>query len=167
MKSRTRSLVLTAMLFAIALVLAIIEGTFPPVLVSVPGIKFGLSNIPVMYALFFLKKREAFTIAVLKALFVFMTRGAVAGLLSLSGGILSLLVMALLLLFFRDKISYMVLSIFGAVFHNIGQILAISFVYTSVYVWAYLPFLLPAGVAAGVLTSVLLKFIIPFFKKFG
>lgn len=162
-----RLMVTTALLFAFALVLSLVESSLPPVLIAVPGIKFGLSNIPVMYALFFLRKKQALMIAVLKALFVVLTRGLVAGSLSLSGGLLSLAVMILLMIIFKDSVSYLILSISGAVFHNLGQLMAISLIYSSVYVWAYLPILLPAGVAAGAATSTLLRFIMPVFKKMG
>lgn len=162
---KTKTLVLTSLLFAIALVLAVVENSLPPLPFAVPGVKLGLSNVAVMYALFFLHKRQAFAIAVLKALFVAITRGFVAGLLSLSGGILSLFVMSLLLWIFKDKISYFILSVFGAVFHNIGQFAVISFIYTSVYLWVYLPVLLISGVVAGIATSALLKLILPAFKR--
>lgn len=163
--SKTKLLVLTALLFAVALVLSIVENSLPTVPLAVPGVKLGLSNIAVMYALFFLEKKQAFLIAVLKAAFVLVTRGPIAGLLSFCGGILSLLVMTLLILIFKDRISYFVLSIFGSVFHNIGQFIAISFIYTNMYLWVYLPFLLIAGVIAGIATSTLLKLILPAFKR--
>lgn len=163
--SNTRLIVLTALLFAISLVLSIIESWFPPLFVAAPGAKLGLSNIAVMYALFFLKKKQAFTIAILKSIFVFAIRGAIAGALSLCGGILSLLIMILLQRIFKDKISYLLLSIAGAVFHNIGQLAAITYLYTSLYLWVYLPVLLITGVIAGIATAALLRFILPAFKR--
>ncbi len=165
--NNTKSLVLTGLLFAIAMVLSLVENSFPPIVLAAPGVKLGLSNIAVMYALFFLNKRQAFTIAILKSMFVFLIRGFVSALLSLTGGILSLIIMSILLLIFKEKISYLIISIFGAVFHNIGQLIAISFIFTSVYIWAYLPVLLFTGVLAGIGTSALLKFILPAFKRIG
>lgn len=164
---KTKLLVLTALLFAVALVLSVVENSIPtvPIAIAVPGVKLGLSNIAVMYALFFLDKKPAFTIATLKALFVVITRGPIAGLLSFCGGMLSLLIMSVLILIFKDKISYFVLSIFGSVFHNVGQFIAISFIYTNMYLWVYLPVLLIAGVVAGMATSTLLRFIMPAFKR--
>lgn len=162
---KTKDLVLTALLFAVALVLSVMENSLPPIFVQVPGVKIGLSNIAVMYALFFLGKRQAFSIALLKAFFVFLTRGFLGSALAFSGGILSIIVMSLLMLIFREKISYLILSIFGAVFHNIGQFIAISFIYSNMFLWVYLPVLLIAGVLAGIATSVLLRFILPALKR--
>ena len=162
---KTKRMVLTGLFFAIALVLSIVEGMLPGVPIPVPGVKFGLSNIAVMYALFFMGTSQAYTIAVLKALFVGVTRGIVAGVLSLFGGVLSITVMLLLLLIFKDRISYLVLSIFGAVAHNCGQFAVISIIYAGVGMWAYLPILLISGVIAGIVTATLLKFILPAFKS--
>ena len=162
---KTQRMVLTAMIFAVALVLAVVENMLPPLPIAVPGVKFGLSNIAVMYALFFLGGKQAYLIAVLKGGFGFIMRGAVAGALSLFGGVLSLTVMLLLLLIFRSKVSYLSISIFGAVSHNIGQFLVIMLLYTGMNLWPYLPVLLISGVIAGVVTSTLLRFILPVFKS--
>ncbi len=165
--SKTKLLVLTALLFAVALVLSVVENSLPSVslLIPVPGVKLGLSNIAVMYALFFLKKKPAFAIAVLKGLFVAMTRGPIAGLLSMSGGVLSVLVMSLLIFAFKDRISYLALSIFGSITHNVGQFIVVSLIYTNMYLWVYLPVLLISGVIAGIATSILLRFILPAFNR--
>ena len=164
---KTMRLVLTGLIFALALILTVIENSFPPLPLPVPGVKFGLSNIAVMYALFFLSKGQAYTIAILKALFVFATRGLIAALLSLCGGLFSLTLMLVILLLFRDRVSYLVISISGAVAHNIGQFVAITFIYTGFYLLAYLPLLLVSGVIAGIITATLLRFIIPALNRLG
>lgn len=161
-----KRMVLTAFLFAIVLVLSVVENQLQ-IPVPVPGVKLGLSNIVVMYSLFFVEKKEALLLVILKAVFVFLTRGAVASFLSLCGGLLSVLVMILFLLVFKDKISYLMISIIGAVFHNIGQIIAISIIYTNIYLWAYFPVLLISGIIAGAATSTLLKVTLPALKKQG
>ncbi len=163
--NKTQSMVLAAMIFAAALVLSIVESILPPLPIPVPGVKFGLSNIAVMYALFFLGSRQAYLIALLKGGFVFITRGIIAGALSLSGGILSVTVMLLLLVLFKEKISYLSISIFGAVSHNIGQFLVIIVLYTGINMLPYLPVLLISGIIAGMATSALLRFILPAFKS--
>jgi heptaprenyl diphosphate synthase len=144
-----------------------VENSLPSIsfFLPVPGVKLGLSNIAVMYALFFLNRKPAFIIAVLKATFVLITRGPMAGLLSLSGGVLSVLVMTILIFVFKEKISYLILSIFGSITHNIGQFAVVSLIYSGIYLWAYLPILLISGVIAGIATSILLRFILPAFNR--
>ena len=164
---KTRKVVLTAVLFAVALVLSIVESMIPPVPIPVPGVKFGLSNIVVMYSLLLLGKSTAFTIAILKSMFAIITRGTVAGLLSFTGGIFSILIMIVLMYIFKDSISYFILSVFGAVFHNIGQFTAISLIYVGMNFWFYLPLLIILGFFAGIVTSSLLRFILPALKGVG
>lgn len=161
----TKRLVLTALLFGTSLVLSYVEGLFPAV--PVPGVKLGLSNVIVMYALFFLSKKQAFSIAILKGVFVFAVRGPIAGLLSLTGGILSLVAMIALSRITRGKASYLISSVTGAVFHNVGQFIVVSFIYSFGEIWIYLPWLIILGVAAGVVTSILLRVILPALQRSG
>jgi heptaprenyl diphosphate synthase len=163
--SKTERLVVVSLFFAVALIIAVVENSLPPLPGTIPGVKFGFSNIAVMYVLFFVGKKEAYAVAFLKAVFVFTTRGFVAATLSMAGGLLSITVMVLLLLIFKDKVSYLILSISGAVFHNIGQLVAVSLIYTNFYLLYYFPVLLVAGVIAGVATATLLKIIMPVFQR--
>lgn len=155
----------TAMLFAVAVVLSFMEGLLPPLPYLPPGFKLGLSNIAAMYALFFLDKGKAFAIAVLKAFFVFVTRGVTSGILSLSGGIASLCVMLLAAALFGDKISYLMLSIIGAIFHNLGQLAVLTLIMQSGYALWYTPVLLTAGVIMGSVTGTLLRIVMPAFDR--
>ena len=121
------------LLFALSVVLSFLEGTLTPLLGLPPGVKLGLANVVVMYALFFLGRGSAFTLVLLKSFFVLLTRGAMAGALSLGGGLLSLGVMAVLCLF-RSRPSVFILSVCGAITHNFGQLLVINLLMTqSVY----------------------------------
>ncbi len=164
---KTKRMVLTGLLFALALILSLVENSIPQLAIPVPGVKLGLSNIAVMYALFFVGAGQAFSIAILKAGFVLITRGSVAAFLSLLGGLLSVAIMLIILFIFKEKVSYLIISIAGSVFHNIGQFIGISLIYTSMGLLAYLPLLLIAGIIAGIATSTLLRFILPAFKKLG
>lgn len=160
---RIRQVALTALLFALAMVLSLVE-SIVPIPAPLPGVRLGLSNIVVMFSLFFLRRRDALAIALLKSLFVLITRGVIAGILSFCGGLSSILVMVLLMHLFKTRISYLIVSIFGAVFHNIGQIAAAS-VILGTPLWFYLPLLLLSGVISGSATSVLLKVCTPAFQK--
>jgi len=165
--NKTQRLVLTSLFFAIAIILSVVENSLPPLPIAVPGVKFGLSNIAVMYVLFFIGRKEAYAVALLKAVFVFATRGWIASVLSLSGGVLSLSVMIVLLMLFKEKISYLILSISGAIFHNMGQLIAVSIVYTNLYLLYFFPVLIITGILAGIITSVLLNVIKPALKRVG
>jgi heptaprenyl diphosphate synthase len=76
--------------------------------------------------------------------------------------------MLLVIVLFKDRVSYTVISISGAIAHNIGQFTAVSFIYTGMSkleIFAYLPVLLVSGVVAGIVTAVLLRFVIPAFER--
>ena len=164
--NKTKRLALTGLLFAIALMLSLVESSLPPLIITIPGIKIGLSNIIVMYSLFFLGKREAYMIAILKAIFVFVIRGPISAILSLCGGVLSVSIMLMLMLILSKKASYLIISITGAVFHNIGQLITVSIIYVNIYTLAFLPALLISAVISGSLTTVLLRLALPAFNQF-
>lgn len=158
-----KRIALLGILFALAMVLSIVEG-FIPVPVPVPGVRLGLANIVVMFALLQLGRQDALGLTLLKAGFVAVTRGAMAGALSLAGGSLAFCVMALVLALAKDKTSYLLLSVSGAVFHNIGQILMASLILRT-FLWPYFPVLLLSGIATGFATSVLLKLTAPALQR--
>lgn len=165
-KVDTSYITLMGLLFALSLVLTAVEYMIPPIPMLPPGVKLGLSNIVTMYCLFFLGRKPAFTIVFLKSGFVFLIRGFTAFLMSLSGGLLSTLVMMLLLMLTSANLSYLVISIAGAITHNIGQIIIASFLLGTGLVMAYLPLLLISGVIMGNITGTLLKVIMPAFHVF-
>lgn len=147
---------------AIIIILQIVESFFPPI-GPLGNVKIGLSNIITMYTLFFLGIKEALILAVLKSLFsfLFLGRGIMAFTLSLTGGMASLGIIILLSCIFKDKISYIILSIFGAIFHNIGQITALSIIINSWEFFYSLPLFIIFGVIMGSITGISLKYIMP------
>lgn len=115
--SKTHEIALSGLLFALAMALSFVEGTLViPGLM--PGMKLGLANIVVMYALFFMGGKQALVLDLLKALFVFLVSGWTAGFLSLCGGLFSLLVMWVLYYHFPVQPTWFILSVCGALAHN-------------------------------------------------
>ncbi|MCL2057158.1 MAG: Gx transporter family protein [Oscillospiraceae bacterium] len=137
----------------------------PPLPGLPPGVRLGLANIVVMYLLFFAGCRQAALAAVLKAGLALFMRGPVAGLLSLCGGLLSVLVIVVLLNIFGDRASYVCVSVCGACAHNLGQLTASAVILASGAVFYYSPFLLIAGIAAGTVTGVSLRILLPVFTR--
>lgn len=161
----TKRLTFMSMMLAIILVLTALEHMLPPFPFLPPNVKLGLSNIVTMYCVFFISRTSAVTMNVIKAFFVFLTRGPMAGILSFSGGMLSILIIILLMAIFKDKISYIIISVAGAVMHNIGQYAAVSVMMQTPALVFYLPVLLVSGVIMGVITGTLLKVILPVFNR--
>lgn len=163
---KTHEVALSGLLFALAMALSFIEGTLvTPGLM--PGMKLGLANIVVMYALFFMGAKQALVLDLLKALFVFLVSGWTAGFLSLCGGLLSLLVMWILYYHFPVRPTWFILSVCGALFHNVGQLLGASVILSSAISLYYAPVMLILGLIMGAVTSVTLRAILPALGKIG
>lgn len=145
---------LLGLLFAVSLVLSWLESLLPA-LSGIPGVKLGLSNIAVMYALLSLDPPSALLLALLKAGFVLLVRGPTATLLSAAGGLASVAVMALC----RRPAhgSPLLLSMLGAVTHNLAQLAAAALFVPASALLAYLPVLVLAGAGVGLLTGLTLK----------
>lgn len=162
---KTTKIAYMGLMLALAMVLSFLEHMIPPLPVLPPGVNLGLSNIVTMYCAFFLGKRRAFGIAALKSCFVALLRGVVAGCLSLCGGILSLLVIVLLLRLFGSRISYVAVSICGAVSHNLAQIAVASVLLSTGFVFYYFPVLMVSGIVMGAVTGVTLSVLLPVFHR--
>ena len=159
----TKNIAKTGMLVAVAFVLSYVESMLP-LNFGVPGIKVGLSNIVVLFSIFNLNQLTAFCIAIVRIILCGITFGSLSGLLySLSGGILSFMVM--LLLKKTKKFSVYGVSVAGGVSHNIGQILVAIVVLNNKLIMYYLPFLLIAGIVAGIATGMLGGILIKRFRE--
>ena len=133
---KTKRLVLLAMLTAVAMILSYVESLLPSV--GIPGVKMGLANIAVIFALFRFGWKEAAALSLVRVVLVSLLFGSVGAMLySLAGAVLSLAVMALLRRI--DRFSTVGISVAGGVAHNAGQIL--------------MAMLAVSGIAGGVLTG--------------
>lgn len=160
----TKAVAYNGLLGALALVLSALEGMLPPIPVLPPGAKLGLSNLVTMYAAGAVGLGPALCIAVLKGLFAGMMRGFTAMLMSLSGGILSTLVMWLLLRVKGGPFGMVGLGVAGALSHNLAQLCVAALLTTPAVAW-YIPWLLLFGVFSGILTGLVLRAVMPLLDK--
>ena len=164
MKKKAGTVAFTGMLGALALALSFLEGMLPPLPMLPPGAKLGLSNVAAMYAAGSVGLPCALFLAVLKGGFAFLGRGVTAGLMSLSGGLLSTLGMWVLLR--KTGASLLLTGVCGALLHNAAQ-WGIARALTSQAVVFYIPALLVFGVLTGLLTGLVLKLSLPPLQKLG
>jgi len=120
-----------------------------------PHVKLGLANIIIMYCVFAEGHRSAFLLTLAKSLFVLVTRGAVAGLLSFCGGMLAVLIIVLLARTGKKPLGVCIISICGALGHNTGQIGAAMVLLSTPWLVYYLPLLIIASIVTGALTGAL------------
>ena len=145
----SRRLARYALLTALAMALSWLESLVPLAGAVPPGVKLGLTNLVVIFALYRMSLRDAAAISLIRVVLVAFTFGnSYSFAYSLAGATLSLAVMALLKR--SRKFSLLGVSVAGGVSHNIAQVLvAMAVMETSRLAW-YLPVLLVSGIAAGV-----------------
>ena len=146
------------LLTAAAVALSFLESLLPVLPFLPPGAKAGFSNIITMFAASFLGLGPALCIALLKSVFVLVTRGMAAFAMSVCGGLLSTLVMWLCL---KHKGSLLATGVLGAVSHNTAQLAAAVLITGTPGLVYYYPLLFLFAVAAGIITGLLLKVIYP------
>lgn len=151
------------LMLALALGLSFFESLIPALPFLPVGVKLGLSNIVTMYCLFFLGAKTAFTVAILKSLFVLLTRGVIGAALSLSGGLCAVCVMLLFRMI--PGLGDRIISIVGAISHNVGQLILAGIILKSAYTFYYLPVMVLSGIGMGLITGILLRLVMPYLKN--
>ena len=149
---KAKQLALYGVLLALALVLSWLEAMLPSP--GIPGVKLGLPNLVVIFALYRLRTRDAAALSLLRVLLVALLFGNYAAMAySAAGAALSLGVMALLKR--SGKFSLTAVSVAGAVTHNLAQVAVAAVILETARLAWYLPALLVSGVAAGIAIGLL------------
>lgn len=155
---KTKKLTVLSLCIAIAMVLSFIESQIPA-FVAIPGVKAGLANIAVVYALYKLGWKEAILVSVIRVVLVSLLFGSIMSLFySLAGAALSLA--GMIVLKKTDKFSCIAVSVTGGVLHNIGQILIAGIILETDVLRYYLPFLLVSGTIAGIIIGILAAYLV-------
>lgn len=150
----------TALLSAVAVVLSILESFIPDLPFVLPGMKLGLGNIAVMLTIELCPLPCVLYVALVRALFTLVTRGATAFFMSFAGAIVSSLVMYALARSKKLKFGCLGVGIIGALSHNLAQLFVAYFIVGEA-VWAYLPVVTLFSLVSGSLTSLVHYFTLP------
>ena len=162
---KPRRLAELSVLTAVSLIIFIIELQIPNPF-PIPGIKLGLANIITVFAVYHYKAYEVAMIVTVRLLLGSVFSGNFMALIySASGAFLCLLGMLLLKRIINEKHIW-IASVFGAVLHNTGQMIAAVIVTQTVEIVAYYPFLLVSGCLAGLFTGLCAQLIMPRIKLF-
>ena len=165
MNTKVRKLTELAVLTAVSLIIFVIELQIPNPF-PIPGIKLGLANIITVFAVYHYKAYEVAMIVTVRLLLGSVFSGNFMALTySASGAFLCLLGMLLLKRIIDEKHIW-IASVFGAVLHNTGQMIAAVIVTQTVEIVAYYPFLLVSGCLAGAFTGLCAQLIMPRIKFF-
>ena len=148
-----KKIAMLALLIALAVLMGYVESLIP-LNFGIPGIKIGLCNIVILIVLLQYSWKEALAVSVVRILAVGFLFGNLFSIVySLSGAVLSILVMTLLLK--SGRFGLLGVSAAGGCVHNIGQLLVAKIVLTGLPLLWYTPVLMFAGLATGALVAVI------------
>lgn len=160
-----KRLIFLSLLVSIGLGLSIVESMMPVPFIA-PGAKLGLSNIVILITLVIFGFKEALTVGILKSVIFTLVTGSVTSLFySLSGSILSCILMFIIYDKFSNIFSLIGVSIFGALAHNFGQVSVASLMMQNLRIFSYLPILLLTSLFTGYFVGLASIFIVKNIKK--
>ena len=152
MKHQSKKIAFLGLCAGVALVLAYVEALLPPLYAAVPGIKLGLPNIAIIFILYRFGLCEAAAVSLIRIVAVALLFGnPMTFAYSVAGAFLSLLVMTVLRKL--DLFSIVGVSVAGAVFHNVGQILTAMVLLGTAELGYYLIVLAVTGTISGILVG--------------
>lgn len=147
-----RKLTTLSMFTGVALTIFVVESYLPP-LAPIPGVKMGLANVVTLLVLILYNRRDSFLVLLVRILLsAIFTGQGISFLYSLAGGIFCFLAMSFFYTIFRGKYIPLI-SMVGAVFHNLGQIAVAVVLLQTAGVLFYLPILMLSGILSGFFTG--------------
>lgn len=150
---KNRRYAIVIILVTNAILISLLESIIP-IPIPVPGIKLGLANIITLLALVFLPLGDVLLVVTIRCFVVaLLTRGVTMLPFSLSGGILSALVMVFLYRKMSRYLSIKGISVVGALIHNTAQITVATILIGEKVILLYLPVLLVSAVVTGFITG--------------
>ena len=148
----TKQITVLALFTTIALAVYYAESLLPPI-APIPGIKLGLANIITLILIKKASIKDAFLVLLMRILIAgFLFGQAMSLLYSLTGGIFSLVSMYLIYKLLQGHFTFLT-GIFGALFHNLGQLLVAMLLVSGTAPLAYLPFFILSSMITGTFTG--------------
>ena len=147
--NKTRKLTTMAITVSLAIVLSYVDRIITSLAPLPPGIKLGLANVAVVFALYKLGVKEGAIISIIRVILTSILFGSVVSFwYALAGATFSLVIMILLKKL--TDLTCVTVSTVGGISHNVAQICVASILFDTNLLIYYLPFLLVAGVVAGI-----------------
>ena len=148
---------------ALALIMGYLESLIP-FNFGIPGMKLGLANIVIVFALYYMTPLDAVLINIARIIINGLLFGSVFSIIfSIFGALFSFALM--LVLMKTKKFSIIGVSAAGGVAHNIGQLVVACFVVGAVEVIYYVPVLIITGLITGLLMGVVAMLVVNNIKR--
>lgn len=152
---------LYAVFLALGISLSVFESLYLPPLV-IPGAKLGLANIVTLISLLFFKGRDVLSNTLLRVVFAAFLTGTfftTIFIFSITAALISSLLVISMYKRLYGTISFIGLSVIGAVSHNITQLYVAKLFIGTNAVFVHLPLLLLAGTLTGMLNGMIVNMI--------
>ena len=135
---KTKDITIISILTAMSVVIGIIESYFTFLGDIIPGLKLGLANVIILFALYKYNFNKALMISIIRVFIVALIRTGLMEifLFSLGGALLSIIAMSLVK---KTKLSIIGVSIVGSISHSIGQVLIGILILNNHNIIYYLP----------------------------
>ncbi len=147
---KINKIALLGMCTAAAMILSYAESFIP---FGVPGLKVGLPNVVIVFILYKMGWKEAFSVSLVRCVLTALLFGSIMSLAySVTGAVISLAVMVILKKI--NKFSTVGVSIAGGITHNAGQIIIAILVTGVEEIAYYMPVLAVGGTLAGLVIGV-------------
>ena len=141
-----------AMLLALGVLLNYAEAVLLPTALIAPGVKLGLANTVGLIVLFLYDDQTFLFYGFLRVLMTSLFTGFGFNFLIAIAGFLVASLMVILVKSWK-QLSIFGLSMIAAVFHGVGQIGMVSWLYQSIYMVNYLPILMVSSLMAGLVIA--------------
>lgn len=153
-----KKITLLSLYTALALIIFIVESALPA-LAPLPFIKLGLANVVTLIVLVLHSPKDAFIVFILRIFLASVFAGQIVYMVySLCGGLFCFFADYFINRILKGKYIY-ITSIFGAVFHNVGQITAAVFL-MGTGVLPYLPYMMVSAIITGLFTGILANLLV-------
>ncbi|MBN1155905.1 Gx transporter family protein [candidate division KSB1 bacterium] len=166
MDSRNRSLVWLSLLITMGLILFMFEAYIPRPL---PWLKPGLANISTLLALYLFNTQAALLVVIVRVVLGSLLVGTFlnpAFILAIGGGIMATLVMSFFKRYFAQTFSILGISIFGALTHNVVQLLLVYVIIVKHKgIFNLLPLLIISALFSGIIVAVITHYLLAHFSK--
>ncbi len=161
MQLQNKKIIFLSLMLSFSIVLRIVENFLPSTAFLAPGLKLGLANIITVIMLYKFTVKETFAIMCLRILLASVLGAGLSGFLySIVGGILSFFAMLILKYLSKNSFSIAVVSMIGAIFFNLGQLLVASFMIDSYSIFVYFPVMGIASIVTGIFIGLIAKQVI-------
>ncbi len=162
---KIRKMVFISILVSIGLALSVLESAIP-LPIAMPGARLGLSNMVVLVTIIVFGFKDGIKVAMLKSTVLMLVTGSISSFIySISGAILSCIMMYIAFKYWSRLFSLIGVSIIGALSHNFAQVSVASAIMNNIRIYTYLPFLMLMSLFTGYFVGLSSTFIVKNLKR--